>query len=164
MSPIDSFEFSHNGHVFVARVYADDYHDAPWAEEDFHIDGIDYFARQSDIPRGYHVLSTHGSGYWAFPLGPAIVKAAREGWRSDGWHARNLRVKPGKSKITRAQRTYAAVLDDAARMAGYINGDWCYVGVSVTPVGEDEDFSNALWGLESDSGDYLRQVALELLA
>jgi hypothetical protein len=56
---------------------------------------------------------------------------------------------------------HRAVLADFNRLQAWLAGDWCYVGVIVTPDdGEGEPAS--LWGIESDCDDYLQDVAHEL--
>jgi len=141
------------GNGYIASVYVDEYADYPWDREDGHVD-VEYFNR--DVPRGYTTLRTHGRGYYAFNTRAAILKASREGWSLDKNSREYARLgeKPSKSAIR-----WAAIEADARRMAEYLNGDWCYVGVSVHK-GED-DFSHALWGIESDSD--VIEVAQELL-
>jgi hypothetical protein len=65
-------------------------------------------------------------------------------------------------------------MDDYRRMEGLARGDWCFYGIMAEaevsyPVGQGSRrletlTSGGLWGVESDSGDYLRQVADEELA
>lgn len=66
-------------------------------------------------------------------------------------------------------------MQDYKRMEGLSNGDWQFIGIGAEavvsyPIGDDGSrrierlTSGFLWGIESDSGDYLRQVAQEQLA
>lgn len=138
MQAINTFDL---GNGFTASVYVDETADGPWDSECGHID-VEYFDRE--IPRGYTTLNTYGRGYYAFNTRAAILKASREKW------------------ARKSADRWAAIKADARRMAEYINGDWCYLGVSVHN-GED-DFSHALWGIESDCEDYVIEVAKELLS
>jgi hypothetical protein len=60
----------------------------------------------------------------------------------------------------------AAALADFDRLRRWCADDWCYVGVIVTLVDDDEDempeFSASVWGIESDASDYLEETAREL--
>ena len=60
---------------------------------------------------------------------------------------------------------------DWRRMEALNNGDWCYIGVIAkaevwNPASQvcQTVRSGGLWGVESDSGDYLNEVAKEELA
>jgi len=60
-----------------------------------------------------------------------------------------------------------AALADFDRLRRWCNDDWSYVGVIVAPVCPccDEakwDDAQSLWGIESDAGEYLQEVAREL--
>jgi hypothetical protein len=66
-------------------------------------------------------------------------------------------------------------MQDYKRMEGLSRGDWQFVGIGaeavvsypITPDGSkrlERLTSGFLWGIESDSGDYLREVAQEQLA
>lgn len=61
----------------------------------------------------------------------------------------------------------AAAMADFKRLAAWCRDDWRYVGVVVCEIcphcGEAmSDETESLWGIESDAGDYLREVAAEL--
>ena len=149
---------------FVARVYLNEYHGNPWDEEDGHV-SPEYFVRRDDVPSGWAIMSTHGRGYWAYDLGAALMKASREKWglSTDSREYKAIRIKEGHKKPTRAQIRYAAVKADAWRMAEFINGDWGYVGVSVTREDEEETYDHAVWGIESDDQSYWQEIAKELM-
>ena len=161
MTPIDTFSPAPG---YVARVYYDDALRNPWDEEDGHI-SPEYFDRRDHVPSGWTIMPTYGRGYWAFDLGAALLKAAREKWGLDpsSREYKGIRVKDGHKKPTRSQIRYAAVKADARRMAEYINGDWHYVVVSVSREEEEENYEHAVWGIESDCGDYLHEVAVDLI-
>ena len=75
----------------------------------------------------------------------------------------------GEESGTKDYYTYG--LQDFERMEGLNNGDWRFVGIvaeaSVLAPTEESYFrtetlsSGGLWGIESDSGDYLKEVAKE---
>lgn len=66
-------------------------------------------------------------------------------------------------------RAYAAAAAraDYDRLCKWCDDQWQYVGVAVTVEREDVQltgpYDHALWGIESDAGDYLAEVACELL-
>lgn len=67
-----------------------------------------------------------------------------------------------KHRATMTARQYAAgaAMADYDRLRAWCAGDWQYVGVIVTCSATGE--SESLWGIESDSDDYLEEVAKEL--
>lgn len=72
-------------------------------------------------------------------------------------------------RATMTPRQYAAgaAMADFKRLRDWINDQWQYVGVAVTIEREDVQltgpYDHALWGIESDSGEYLTEVANENL-
>lgn len=70
-------------------------------------------------------------------------------------------------RATMTAREYAAraAMQDYERLRDWCNDHWHYVGVIVTATDSDgcEIDSRSLWGIESDAGDYLLEVANELL-
>ena len=67
-----------------------------------------------------------------------------------------------------SDRAYAAAaaMSDFKRLDAWCRDVWCYVGVVVTLCDENGDpvdgMDASLWGIESDAGDYLDEVAREL--
>lgn len=64
-------------------------------------------------------------------------------------------------------KAYAARAAEAdfKRLDDWCNDRWCYVGCVVTLLDDDgdaTDFTASLWGVESDGGEYLAEVAREL--
>lgn len=119
----------------------------------------------------------------------ACKTARRDGWgflpgelkyekRGDCWHAwcegfdgkehvstdanRAIRAVYDEHRATMTARQYAAgaARADYERLRAWCNDEWCYIGVVVTrdETGETE----SLWGVESDAGEYIRDVAREL--
>lgn len=72
-------------------------------------------------------------------------------------------------RATMTPRAYAAAAAraDYDRLRRWCDDQWQYVGVAVTVEREDVQltgpYDHALWGIESDAGDYLAEVACELL-
>lgn len=72
-----------------------------------------------------------------------------------------------RATMTARQYAAAAAWDDFERLRRWCNDQWCYVGVAVVAYAGDVkltgDFDAAIWGIESDAGDYLTDTAIELL-
>jgi hypothetical protein len=82
--------------------------------------------------------------------------------KRDGWSA------APHDQGTRAERAARAVREDYERLRAWCRDEWCYVGVCVE-VQKDgvtltDRYASALWGIESDADDYLRDVANDLIA
>lgn len=71
-----------------------------------------------------------------------------------------------RATMTARQYAAAAALADFDRLRRWCDNQWHYVGVIVESLDEDEDVidSASLWGIESDAGDYLDEVAQDLAA
>lgn len=72
-----------------------------------------------------------------------------------------------RAKMTAREYAAAAALRDFERLRAWCDDRWFYVGVIVAPVcpccGEpDENSAESLWGIESDAGEYLQDVARDL--
>lgn len=154
------------GYSVRVELAHDDGHGAPWDEEDGHVE-VQFFNRASDVPRGWTILASNTRrGEWAYNTAAAIVKAAREGWGVAPHIAARLPLKPGRTKPTRAQITYAAVKENRRRLSAYLRDEWAYYGIELTlidPQGK-EAAQESLWGIESDAGTYWHEVAADLLA
>lgn len=155
--------FQHRGYTFRVQFEPDNDHGFPWDEEDGHIVGI-RAARRNDFGEidkrpGERTLYDGTGRYTA--IGNHLVYdfvKSLEVARRDGWDA-----KPYGTGTPR-QRAERAVLADAERMRAWCANDWSWVGAIVERLDEDGDAheSQSLWGVESDAGDYLEQVAREL--
>lgn len=151
---IEQFTFTHNGADYVARVYPDTDHGHPWDECDGH-GSVELIDDRDPVPRGWTVIHDANRGRWIYNTGAAIVQARRERWGCEVGRLLGLK---------RGAMAYAAVKADREYLASYLREEWCYVGVSVQPVGADgDDFRAAVWGIESTAGDYLREVAQDLV-
>lgn len=67
---------------------------------------------------------------------------------------------------TMTPRAYAAgaAMADYDRLRRWCADQWCYIGVVVRRAGDCEccGETESLWGIESDAGEYVREVATEL--
>ncbi|MEO5867231.1 MAG: hypothetical protein ABIS14_12735 [Sphingomonas sp.] len=93
--------------------------------------------------------------------------AFRSDWSDDQSDAIAQVYAAHRATMTPRQYAAAAAMADFKRLRDWCNDEWQYVGVDVTVsrsgvqlVGQ---YSHALWGIESDSGDYLTETANELL-
>lgn len=69
-------------------------------------------------------------------------------------------------QATMSPRAYAAkaARADYEYLRGWCNDEWSYCGIIVTAYRDDIELGSAsLWGIESNAGEYLRDVANELL-
>lgn len=72
-------------------------------------------------------------------------------------------------RATMTAREYAAgaAAQDCERLRQWCADQWEWIGVEVAPIegedGPDWDASRSLWGIESDSPEYHREVAAELV-
>lgn len=152
--------FTYDGREYAARLEYDQHHGAPWEECTGHGPVTDWESR--DKRPGDLILSEDNRGrakrFYDFQEACAIA-------RRDGWSAAPY-VIPGESKRAQAARAARA---DFERLRAWCNDDWYFVGVIVAPVCPccdeiDESEAASLWGIESDAGAYLSEVALELTA
>lgn len=160
----------HAGLTFkVAHVYDEDMRE-PWREHDGHgivIEGsrssytgrAEKRAGQVDISTGERFATV-----WLYDVPASIALAKRDGWGIDperraAWEARIGRT------LTRGEVAAAAVKADMERMRGWLHDSWHWCGVVVTLLdvdGNETAESQSLWGIESDAGDYLEEVAADL--
>lgn len=144
----------------------DDTSDPPWERSDGHgpvrETRLGYSGRPADKRPGEVVLHAGRHGAWLYDRQAALKIAIKDGWGADEEYARTARrLYPGSKK----SRALMAVDADEAFLRGWLSGDWWYVGVVVTLLGDDgeEVDSESLWGIESCANDYLEEVAHELI-
>lgn len=141
---------------FLVSHYADTDRGEPWNENDG--EGIvSEWTRRSKAPGERVIASDHGS-YRYYDMQATMKRAIEEGWDAEPY-------KTG----TRKQQAARAVEVNFKKLRAWCNDEWHYVGVTVRPFcpecGEPhrEDYRFALWGIESDDGEYLTEVANELI-
>jgi hypothetical protein len=149
----DGDTFEHAGNLFRVTFPRDDDHGAPWDEEDGH-GPVTGWESRGKRP-GEMILSEHRGSRRFYDFAEAVRIARRDGWDA-----------PPFKQGTRGAQAARAALADFDRLRRWCADDWCYVGVIVTLVDDDEDempeFSASVWGIESDASDYLEETAREL--
>lgn len=133
-----------DGFTLEARIHRDDDPTPPWKKEDGHGQVSDWLTVEPGY--GWLLLSSNGHASRYYNFNDAKVKAEIEGWG------------PGTPED--------AAQADFQRLKDWCDDSWCYVGVAVTVwrngIQLTGTYGNALWGIESDAGAYLAQVADEL--
>jgi hypothetical protein len=152
---LDSFTFTLKGVDYVAEVHHDSDMGAPWEEHDGHGPVSDWTTRAKRP--GEIVISEDSRGrsrrYYDFAAAVRIAKA-------DGWNAPPYDV-PGETKGRRAVK---AVMADYARLRAWCDDEWYWVGVVVRRADSCSccGASESCWGIESDSPEWIREVAEEM--
>jgi hypothetical protein len=159
-----TFDFEHEGKQF--RAFIESNHDAgtPWHREDCHVD-VSEWERRNKRPSEVIINEDRGSRRFVC-IREAIAKATREGWGLHGAPLAALEEKLGR-KPTKREVIAESVRLDVERMQEWCAGQWEYIGVCVclldsegSPIGDK--YAAACWGIESDSDDYIREVARDM--
>lgn len=154
----DSFDFEHKGHKFRAKLYMDEDMGPPWKEHDGHGPVSDW-TRRSKEP-GERVLNKDRDYYRYYDFKEAVEIAKR-----DGWGAPKGTFHPD-AKPTKGQIAAAAAEWDFEFLRGWCNDDWHWCGIVVHLLDDDgdpiEEPTASLWGIESESTDYIKETAKEV--
>jgi hypothetical protein len=152
--PGETIECEADGFRLVATIHHDDDADAPWKREDGHGD-VSEWTRRAKAPGELVLAEDRGSRLY-YDFAGAVAKAKAEGWDA-----------PPYGEGSAGERAERAARADFERLRKWCAGHWFYVGLTVTAHKADVqltgDYDNALWGIESDAGGYLREVANDLL-
>lgn len=151
-------EVTRDGFTLRARIEHDGDTGAPWEEHDGHGPVSDWQCR--DKRPGELVLSgpSYGMGRGTARRFYDFAEACRIA-RRDGWNAAPYDV-PGE---TPRQRAAKAARADFERLRAWCEDQWNWCGVVVTASRAGVELGTAsLWGIESDAGDRLLEVANEL--
>ena len=148
--------FEHNGRTFTVRIEHDGDLREPWTEHDGHGIVSDW-TRRGKQP-GERVLVTDRGSHRYYDIQASMDIAVRDGWDAAPY-----------GEGTPRERAARAVEADFQRLRAWCNGDWYWIGVVVHLLcpkcgGEHPSQHASLWGIESDAGEYLNQVARELAA
>lgn len=139
-----------DGFEVTATIYHDDTQEAPWDREDGH-GPVSEWTSRGKAPGERLLHKDHGSSRF-YDFAEAVKIARRDGWGSEGDEG----MKPGEKAARAAE-------EDFERLRRWCADQWGYVGVSVTVsrngVQLTQDYAHALWGIESDCGDYINEVA-----
>jgi len=152
----DGDTFEHKGVTFTFQTERDDGHGEPWKESDGHgvVSGWDF----RDAIRGEWVLA-RDRGYKRFyNWFETMAIAKRDGWGLHDDEIAKLAVKLKRTPTKRDIRK-EAVRRDFNFLRGWCSDEWNYVGVTVSARGVEDQ---SLWGIESNAGDYLMEVARDL--
>jgi hypothetical protein len=143
----DGDTFEHKGRTFRVEFPFDEFGRVPWEDCDGHGIVSDWTTR--DKKPGERVLATDRSLRRYYDYAETIKIALRDGWDAEP-------IKTG----TKRQQAERAVNADFEYLRRWCNDAWQYVGVIVKH--EDSGESESIWGIESDSTDYLAETAHEL--
>ena len=106
---------------------------------------------------GEVIIAQDRGSYRYYDFAEACRIARREGWDAEPYN---------NGQETKRQQAAKAARADMERMRQWCDNYWSYVGVVVTAHCDCCDRftgrSASLWGIESDAGDYLEEVAREL--
>jgi len=143
-----------DGFTLTATIHADDDCLAPWKRYDGH-GPVTGWERRSKAA-GELVLNSDRDGHRFYDFAEACRIARRDGWGVKGGQ---LEGETARAYAARAARA------DYDRLRAWCNDEWHYVGVAVTVqkagVQLTGDYDHAIWGVESDCGDYLTDLASE---
>lgn len=150
--PGDTITADVDGFTLTARLVADDDTTPPWDREEGHGPVSDWTGR-SKAP-GERILNESRGRYRYYDAAEATRIAKRDGWDA-----------PPYGTGTKGERAARAVAADFDRLRRWCADAWCYVGVVLSVSWRGillEEHAASLWGIESDCGDYLTDVANEL--
>ncbi len=157
---LDCDNFTHNGREFRVEFPRDDDHGAPWDEEDGH-GPVSEWTTRPKLP-GERIIAEDTNGYCGSTRSRRFydVQEAMKIARRDGWDA-----KPYQTG-TKGEQAARAVEADFEWLRKWCNDQWHYLGVIVTArcdrCGKFCGPSESIWGIESESEEYLDETAREL--
>lgn len=156
--------FELNGLTFKAEIESCTDMGPPWKEHDGHGVVSDWTTRERQTYERVLAESNGSKRYYHYR--ESIDKANRESWGLSPEDVKALSEKLGREP-TNYEIHVEAVERDFQRLRAWCNDEWCWCGVVVTLLdvdGDETDRVESLWGIESDAGDYLDEVAKELAA
>lgn len=150
-----------DGFTFTATIHADDDATPPWEREDGHGPVSDWrragYSGHAPKSPGERPLCEDHASVRFYDFAEACKIALRDGWGVEGGR------KEGETARAYAAR---AAESDFKRLRKWCADQWSYVGVLVTVefkgVELVSEYEHALWGIESDAGEYVAKVAAEL--
>ena len=148
-----SERFTYEGFDFIMELEPDNDSDPPWENGDGHGIVSEWRAKDSKRP-GERILHQDGSSCRFYDWQATMLKARKEGWG----------VKKPLPGLTKRAITALAVEQDFERMRRWCNDEWWYVGVVVMLDEYDSTKQRSVWGVESDCGDYIKEVRNDLAA
>ena len=151
MTAYHTEELTRAGLTFRVEHHRDEYTGAPWDEHDCHGIVTEWTSREKRP--GELVLDSDGHQRRYYDFAASCRRALAEGWDA-----------PPYGGGTPRQRAARAARADFERLRDWCDDEWhwcCVVVVLLDDEGEELDRAS-LWGIESDAGDYLTEVAAEL--
>jgi hypothetical protein len=142
--------------VFDVTTLCDDTMDAPWVEDEGHGIVSDWTKRPKED--GELVLNQDGASYYRYYDFKATCKKALD----ESWDCYPL----NDGSETPKQQAAKAVISDFKRLKAWCDDEWEWVGVIVTLLddeGKQTEISDSLFGIESDSDNYLNEVTNNLV-
>lgn len=152
----ESITLDFEGWRIVATIHDDDHNPKPWENEDGHGPVSGWTTR--DKAPGELVLNEDGRSKRFYDFAEAVKIAKRDGWNSE----------PFDDGLTGGAKAAKAARADYERLRRWCNDDWRYIGVALQVWFEDiqltDEYGAALWGIESDAGEYCTETANELIS
>lgn len=151
MSAFKTEEVEKDGHLYAVEWFYDQTAEAPWKFSDCH--GVVIETRRKKHPHELKLSDNH-----LYDLRATLEIAKRDGWGCE------------EQGLTKAQAAELAVRKDFEYLKGWCDGSWHYIGITVarwdavsTDQIQQQKNRAELWGIESDSEDYHKQVIDELI-
>ena len=129
----------------------------PWKEHDGHGPVSDWTRRAKNA--GEMVLHEDRGVRRYYDFADAVKIARR-----DGWNCREtIALQEAGQTFTAGEIAHRAAMANFNRLRAWCNDEWSWIGVVVTIECDGVEIGSAsLWGIESDAGEYLDDVAEEL--
>lgn len=164
----DGDTIKHAGLTFRVSIPYDYDPGAPWEECDGHGPVSEWrhnsYSRYPEKAPGERVLCSDGFSYRYYNVAEATRIAKRDGWSLGDAEMAKLADKLGRAP-TCGEVAAAAVERDFDFLRRWCADQWHYVGVVVTLLdseGDETHESESLWRIESESTEYIAEVAQEL--
>ena len=152
----ESITLDFEGWRIIATIHDDGDNTAPWKREDGHGPVSDWTSR-GKAP-GELVLNEDGRSKRFYDFAEAVKIAKRDGWNA----------KPLDDGLTGGAKAAKAARADYEHLRRWCKGEWCYIGVALQVWFEDiqltDEYGAALWGIESDAGEYCTETANDLIS
>lgn len=185
--------FTHNCRVYTMMIERDDYHGAPWEEEDGHGPVTGWETR--DKHPGELVLNEDGAAKQFYDFAAACRLARRDGWGFlPGEPVGNKFARSGNRKLRASVANNGELVAHGKDINAAIHGvyaahratfpsarayaaaaamsdhrrlkAWCndeWCYVGVVVTDTETGDTESLWGIESDAGEYFAEVTAELV-
>lgn len=148
-----------HGRFFRARIEQDESSEAPWENSDTH-GSVSQWYRSRDKSPGERILCSDGGMVRFYDMQESMRIAKRDGWACQH-----------DEHTTKGERAACAVEADFQYLRNWCEQNWWYVGVIISlhqeidgEIIEIADHLASVWGIESDSIEYLNETADDLLS